>query len=149
MIKESLKNYIYNEVIPGDAAFDKAHREGHALTVIERALSMGKQYDINEEMNRGSGPSLNQFTQKNHNRCPPAPDGYCGDEDNGQTSAWYVFSALGFYPVCPTSTEYALGTPLFRRATVHLPGGNLVVHDGTKNYQCDPVHNFVDHNFVD
>ena len=50
MIRESLWNYIYNEVIPGYAAFDKAHREDHALTVIERALSMGKQYDINEEM---------------------------------------------------------------------------------------------------
>ena len=50
MIRESLRNYIYNEVIPGYAAFDKAHREDHALTVIERALSMGKQYDINEEM---------------------------------------------------------------------------------------------------
>lgn len=50
MIRESLKNYIYNEVIPGYVAFDKAHREDHALTVIERALSMGKQYDINEEM---------------------------------------------------------------------------------------------------
>jgi putative alpha-1,2-mannosidase len=39
---------------------------------------------------------------------------------------------LGFYPVCPTSTEYALGTPLFRKATVHLPGGNLVVRAGVK-----------------
>lgn len=52
-----------------------------------------------------------------------APDGYCGDEDNGQTSAWYVFSALGFYPVCPGSPQYALGTPLFRKATLRLPGG--------------------------
>ena len=49
------------------------------------------------------------------------PDGYCGDEDNGQTSAWYVFSALGFYPVCPASGEYAIGSPLFRSATLHLP----------------------------
>lgn len=48
----------------------------------------------------------------------PTPDGYCGDEDNGQTSAWYVFSALGFYPVCPASGEYALGTPLFKKATI-------------------------------
>ena len=39
------------------------------------------------------------------------PDGYCGDEDNGQTSAWYVFSALGFYPVCPGTDQYILGTP--------------------------------------
>ena len=44
-----------------------------------------------------------------------APDGYCGDEDNGQTSAWYVFSALGLYPVCPGSGEYARCTPLFPR----------------------------------
>lgn len=53
----------------------------------------------------------------------PHPDGYCGDEDNGQTSAWYVFSALGFYPVCPASAQYAIGSPLFTRATVHLPSG--------------------------
>ena len=52
-----------------------------------------------------------------------APDGYCGDEDNGQTSAWYVFSALGFYPVCPASGQYAAGSPLFKQADVTLPGG--------------------------
>ena len=57
----------------------------------------------------------------------PWADGYCGDEDNGQTSAWYVFSALGFYPVCPGSGEYALGTPLFKKATLHLPGGDVVI----------------------
>ena len=49
-----------------------------------------------------------------------APDGYCGDEDNGQTSAWYVFSAMGFYPVCPGSGQYAIGTPYFDRITLHL-----------------------------
>ncbi|MCI6875912.1 MAG: GH92 family glycosyl hydrolase [Parabacteroides sp.] len=51
------------------------------------------------------------------------PDGYCGDEDNGQTSAWYVFSALGFYPVAPGTTQYALGAPLFQKATVHFENG--------------------------
>ena len=51
------------------------------------------------------------------------PDGYCGDEDNGQTSAWYVFSALGFYPVCPASDEYALGSPLFGKAVIHRDTG--------------------------
>ena len=50
-----------------------------------------------------------------------APDGYCGDEDNGQTSAWYVFSAMGFYPVCPGSGQYAIGSPYFDRVTLHLP----------------------------
>ncbi len=57
----------------------------------------------------------------------PWADAYCGDEDNGQTSAWYVFSALGFYPVCPASGEYALGTPLFKKATLHLKDGDVVV----------------------
>lgn len=52
------------------------------------------------------------------------PDGYCGDEDNGQTSAWYVFSSLGFYPVCPGADQYALGTPLFDKAVIHLENGN-------------------------
>jgi predicted alpha-1,2-mannosidase len=52
-----------------------------------------------------------------------APDGYCGDEDNGQTSAWFVFSAMGFYPVCPGSDEYILGSPLFEKMTVHLENG--------------------------
>lgn len=63
----------------------------------------------------------------------PTPDGYCGDEDNGQTSAWYVFSALGFYPVCPGSDEYVLGSPLFRRATISLENGKKVVIDAPRN----------------
>ena len=64
------------------------------------------------------------------------PDGYCGDEDNGQTSAWYVFSALGFYPVCPGSGEYAIGTPLFERAVVHLENGKTleINADGNSPY---------------
>ena len=56
----------------------------------------------------------------------PAPDGYCGDEDNGQTSAWYVFSAMGFYPVCPGSGQYAIGTPYFNKMTLHLPAGKTL-----------------------
>ena len=54
------------------------------------------------------------------------PDGYCGDEDNGQTSAWYVFSAMGFYPVCPGSNEYVLGTPYFDKVTLHLENGKTM-----------------------
>ncbi|HYJ37563.1 MAG TPA: GH92 family glycosyl hydrolase, partial [Chitinophagaceae bacterium] len=53
----------------------------------------------------------------------PTPDGYCGDEDNGQTSAWYVFSAMGFYPVCPATTEYVLGAPLFKKMNISLENG--------------------------
>jgi predicted alpha-1,2-mannosidase len=57
----------------------------------------------------------------------PTPDGYCGDEDNGQTSAWYVFSALGFYPVCPGTDEYIMGAPLFKKATINLENGKKIV----------------------
>ncbi|MBB5352393.1 putative alpha-1,2-mannosidase [Haloferula luteola] len=53
----------------------------------------------------------------------PTPDGLCGDEDNGQTSAWYVFSALGMYPVNPAVPEYVIGSPLFDKATIHLENG--------------------------
>jgi predicted alpha-1,2-mannosidase len=56
----------------------------------------------------------------------PTPDGLCGNDDCGQMSAWYVFSALGFYPVCPGSSEYALGSPLVRSATIHLENGNTL-----------------------
>ena len=76
------------------------------------------QYWVREVMNR-------LYTAK--------PDGYCGDEDNGQTSAWYVFSALGFYPVCPGSDEYILGAPLFRKATIRLENGKEVVIEAPKN----------------
>ncbi|RZK27946.1 MAG: glycoside hydrolase family 92 protein, partial [Hymenobacter sp.] len=67
----------------------------------------------------------------------PTPDGYCGDEDNGQTSAWYVFSALGFYPVCPASDQYVLGAPLFPKATLHLPGGHDVVLSASANNEAN------------
>ena len=53
----------------------------------------------------------------------PTPDGYCGDEDNGQTSAWYVFSALGFYPVTPGSNQYVMGSPLFDKVTLSVKDG--------------------------
>ncbi|VVS99627.1 Alpha-mannosidase [Sphingomonas sp. EC-HK361] len=61
------------------------------------------------------------------------PDGYPGDEDNGQTSAWYVWSALGFYPVTPTVGEYAIGSPLFRRVTLKLPTGKKLAIEAENN----------------
>ncbi|WKD87021.1 hypothetical protein KCTC32516_02401 [Polaribacter huanghezhanensis] len=61
------------------------------------------------------------------------PDGYCGDEDNGQTSAWYVFSALGFYPVTPATDQYIIGGPLFKKATLHLQNGNTFVINADNN----------------
>ena len=61
------------------------------------------------------------------------PDGYCGDEDNGQTSAWYLFSAMGFYPVCPGSGQYVLGAPLFRKITLRLENGKTFTISAPEN----------------
>ncbi|MEG2151004.1 MAG: GH92 family glycosyl hydrolase, partial [Bacteroidaceae bacterium] len=63
----------------------------------------------------------------------PGPDGYCGDEDNGQTSAWYVFTALGFYPVCPGTNQYVLGAPLFKKSTIHFENGNNLIINAPNN----------------
>ena len=88
----------------------------------------------------------------------PGPDGYCGDEDNGQTSAWYVFSALGFYPVCPGTTQYVMGAPLFKKATLHFENGkSLVINapaNSAENFYIksmklngqDYTKNYLDHN---
>jgi predicted alpha-1,2-mannosidase len=61
------------------------------------------------------------------------PDGYCGDEDNGQTSAWYVFSAMGFYPVCPGSGQYVIGSPIFDQVKLNLPNGKKLEITSKKN----------------
>lgn len=63
----------------------------------------------------------------------PAPDGYCGDEDNGQTSAWYVFTAMGFYPVCPGTQQYVIGAPLFKKTTVTMEDGKKLVISAPAN----------------
>ncbi len=62
-----------------------------------------------------------------------APDGYPGDEDNGQTSAWYVFSALGFYPVASATGEYAIGSPLFQKAELIMPNGKTLTINAKNN----------------
>ncbi|TRX53364.1 glycoside hydrolase family 92 protein [Fulvivirga sp. M361] len=87
----------------------------------------------------------------------PQPDGYCGDEDNGQTSAWYVFSALGFYPVTPATTQYVIGSPLFKKVTLTMEDGKILFikanANNTKNVFIESVkfngkaqdHIWVDH----
>ncbi len=71
----------------------------------------------------------------------PTPDGLCGDEDNGQTSAWYVFSAMGFYPVCPGSNQYAVGSPLFPKVTLSLRNG--------KQFTVEAKHNTKDNVYIE
>ena len=71
----------------------------------------------------------------------PTPDGYCGDEDNGQTSAWYVFSSLGFYSVCPGSNQYVIGSPQFKSAKINLENGKQIVIHTENN---SPDHRYID-----
>jgi len=61
------------------------------------------------------------------------PDGVIGNEDAGQMSAWYVLSSLGFYPVFPASTDYVFGSPLFEKATIHLPDGKSFSVESREN----------------
>ena len=68
----------------------------------------------------------------------PTPDGYCGDEDNGQTSAWYVFSALGFYPVTPATDQYVLGSPIFSKVILSFPDGHKTVLHAPANSADTP-----------
>ena len=83
----------------------------------------------------------------------PTPDGYCGDEDNGQTSAWYVFSAMGFYPVCPGTGQYVLGTPYFKTMKLHLENGQQVsIQSEGKGCYVDEMlldGKFYEHNYLD
>ncbi|MFB9841756.1 GH92 family glycosyl hydrolase [Mucilaginibacter ginsenosidivorans] len=74
------------------------------------------------------------------------PDGYCGDEDNGQTSAWYVFSAMGFYPVCPAAGQYVLGAPLFNKVTLTLENGRKVIINAPKNSAANKYVNTLTYN---
>jgi predicted alpha-1,2-mannosidase len=63
----------------------------------------------------------------------PTPDGLCGDEDNGQTSAWYVMSAMGFYSVCPGTDEYVFGSPTFNKITITMEDGKQFTIEAKEN----------------
>ena len=67
------------------------------------------------------------------------PGGLSGNDDAGQMSAWYVFAAMGFYPVCPAATEYVIGSPAFERIVIHQENGldfTIIAHDaGAVNHQ--------------
>lgn len=85
--------------------------------------------------NYGGSPYKTQYwVREAMNRLYKAtPDGYCGDEDNGQTSAWYVFSAMGFYPVTPAINQYVVGAPLFKKITLKLENGKQVIINAAAN----------------
>ncbi|MBE0647245.1 MAG: GH92 family glycosyl hydrolase [Bacteroidales bacterium] len=66
-----------------------------------------------------------------------ASDGLCGNDDCGQMSAWYIFSALGFYPVCPGTTQYAIGSPMVREASISLGKGKTLILKVNRQHEED------------
>lgn len=75
-----------------------------------------------------------------------SPIGYPGDEDNGSMSGWYVFNALGFYPVSPGTGEYVIGMPLFDQATLHLSNGETLTITASPNHEQQQFVDQVAHN---
>jgi predicted alpha-1,2-mannosidase len=88
------------------------------------------------------------------------PDGLCGNDDCGQMSAWYIFSALGFYPVCPGTGWYAIGSPLLKTAVISFENGkhlrltvknqseeNVYIHEITVN-GADYQKNYFEHSIL-
>jgi len=71
----------------------------------------------------------------------PFTDGLPGNDDCGQMSAWYIFSALGFYPVCPGSNEYVLGSPMIEKAEIRLENG--------RKFQIEVINQEKDYVYVD
>jgi len=67
------------------------------------------------------------------------PDGLCGNDDCGQMSAWYVFSAMGFYPVCPGTPYYVIGSPSLDRVKIHLDNGKIF-EIIAKNYSPENIY---------
>ncbi|WP_431200101.1 glycoside hydrolase domain-containing protein [Mucilaginibacter sp. P19] len=67
------------------------------------------------------------------NRFKATPGGLPGNDDLGSTSSWYVFSSLGIYPVCPGNPLYAIGAPLFKSVTLHLPNGKKFIIDSNNS----------------
>jgi predicted alpha-1,2-mannosidase len=78
-------------------------------------------------------PDLTQLWARKVMQTLYTPDTFAGDEDTGSMSAWFILSALGFYPVCPGNPEYTLGSPLFSSAIVHLGSGNTLTVEARGN----------------
>ncbi len=134
---ESYYNFVIHEIREMQIADMGQYAHGnqpiqHMIYLYNHAGQPWKaQYWIREVLNRMYNPT---------------PDGYCGDEDNGQTSAWYVFSSMGFYPVTPGSDQYVLGAPLFPKMTIELENGNEISITAPENSK---ENRYIDKMYID
>ena len=122
-------NQMLDSVFLLPPVFDDSY---YGFTIHEiremQVMNMGNYAHGNQPIQYSGQPWKSQYwvRQVMDRLYTPTPDGYCGDEDNGQTSAWYVFSAMGFYPVCPGTGQYVLGTPYFQKMKLHLENGKQI-----------------------
>ncbi len=136
-------NQMLDSVFILPPIFDESYYGGVIHEIREmQIMNMGNYAHGNQPIqhmiymyNYGGQPWKTQYwLRETMNRMYNAhADGYCGDEDNGQTSAWYIFTAMGFYPVCPGSNQYVLGAPYFKKMTLHLENGKDVVVTAPEN----------------
>ncbi len=106
-----------------------------------QGVNMGQYAHLNEPMhhfvylyNYGAPWKAQYWTREIMKRLYSSKiDGYPGEEDNGQMSAWFVFSALGFYPLCPGTDQYVIGSPLFQQAILKLENGKTVTINAGNN----------------
>lgn len=123
--------------VPGDVKVGTYGGMIHEMTEMVMA-NMGQYAHGNQPIqhmlylyNYASQPWKTQFHARNVMKrlYNATEDGYPGDEDQGQTSSWFVLSALGFYSVCPGTNEYILGSPLFEKITIALENGKkFIIH---------------------
>ena len=139
-----------DEVLTMPPKFDESYY-GHVIHEIRemQIVNMGNYAHGNQPIQHmlylynyaGQPWKTQQYVRQVMNKLyAPTPDGYCGDEDNGQTSAWYVFSALGFYPVTPAVPQYVIGSPLFDKITMIMPTGKEFIIESSNN---DPGHMYI------
>jgi predicted alpha-1,2-mannosidase len=139
-VMESMLDSVFNQPPIFDGS---AYRGGviHEMTEMQ-VMNMGQYAHGNQPIqhmiyvyNYCGAPWKTQYHVRDamNKLYRPTPDGYCGDEDNGQTSAWYVFSAMGFYSVCPGSQQYVLGSPLFKKITLNLDNGKKLSIEAPAN----------------
>ncbi len=137
---EKMLDSVYNQAPLFDGS---AYRGGviHEMTEMQ-VMNMGQYAHGNQPIqhmiyiyNYCGAPWKSQWHVRDamNKLYKPTPDGFCGDEDNGQTSAWYVFSAMGFYSVCPGTNQYVMGSPLFKKMTLNLANGKKFTINAMNN----------------
>lgn len=141
-------NQMLDTIFAMPPHFDESYYRGVIHEIREmQIMNMGQYAHGNQPIqhvvylyNYGSNPwkAQQRVRQIMNQLYFPTPDGYCGDEDNGQTSAWYVFSAMGFYPVTPGVSEYVIGSPLFQQIKIHFPNGKKLDIQADNNYKEHP-----------